>query len=565
MPFETARRRKLAVVLIVCLCVWALWLFLASHSTLWDRDEARYATAALEMSNSGNWLYPTFNHELRPFKPVLVYWLMAASIEVLGPTELAVRLISTLALLGVCVITGLIARQFLGSGRMAAIIAATSPILVLNGVAATTDATLLAFVLMAEGVFVHAWLHGPRKWHVPVMGAAIGLAMLTKGPVGLAVPVLSIAATLVLARGRSQAGPFALRLTCAAALGVLIFLAWGIPANFATSGEFWRVAIAEGLPKYMFSAMENHGGEGFLPFLLHLPYYPLVLAVGFLPWTMYLPMVPGSFQKDLLPPSAQSWARGPQGLRTLLTGMILPTMILMTLLVSKLPHYIQPVFPWLAIMVASALAASGDCASTKLLTRRMRVSFLIFGIPGLLLGLALVALPWFWPAVSAFRVGGAVIGLLALGLLPVLGFCFWRGQIQMAAKIHAVAVLVFLLVLGVFVLPVLEGHAKPAQTLARDVQNQIPIDAEVATYGWREPGMHFYLGARQLYFIYDPLSLEKWLSGSGPKTLIVNEDHAGEIELPPKGFRQISSQRGWNVVNGKQIQLSAFLRNGTKN
>ena len=246
---------------VIVLAVWALLLITSSRSTLWDRDEPRYATAALEMEASGNRLYPTFNHELRAFQPVMIYWLMAAGIHAFGPCELGVRLASTLAIAVVCLLTGLIAREFLGTGVVAAAIAGTSPMLLLTGAAATTDATLLAFILLAEWVYVRAWLDGPRPWHVPAMGVAIGLAMLTKGPVGLAVPVLSIGTCLALSRGRSETGPFAFKLAMASLLGLAIFLAWGLPANAATGGEYWRIAIAERLPQRLFTAMEGHGGQ----------------------------------------------------------------------------------------------------------------------------------------------------------------------------------------------------------------------------------------------------------------------------------------------------------------
>ncbi len=540
--------------------VWVSLVYTSSRSTFWDRDEARYATASLEMSQSGNWQYPTFNHELRAFQPVMIYWLMGASLRAFGPGEVSVRLVSTVAIGLVCILTGLIARQFFGAGSLAAAVAGTSPMLLLTGTAATTDATLLLFILTAQGVFVHAWLNGPRRWHVPVMGVAIGLAMLTKGPVGLVVPVLSIVTALLLARGRSNAGPFALKLLIAVGVGFLLFLAWGIPANAATGGEYWQIAIVERLPKRLFTAMENHGGQGMLPFLLHLPYYPLVLAAGFLPWTMYLPMTAGAFKQPKCQEKPASWARGPEGFRTLLLGMTLPTILLMTVIVSKLPHYIQPVLPWLAILVASGLVARRDEAEMQRAKKQMRVSFLVFGIPAFFLGLALIVAPWIWSPAATFRIAGSVMGVLTLGLLPLLGFYFWRGEFQKAAKIHAAAVLVFLLAGGVFVLPVVESLAKPAQALAREVRPQLPDDAVVATYGWREPGMHFYLGARRLHFIHAPQSLENWLLEPGPKVLILNEGEAGDLQLPPKGFRLISTQSGRNVVNGKQLRLSAYLR-----
>src|SRR5947209_7697780 len=59
---------------------------------LWDIDEGRNATAALEMHESGNWIVPTFNGKLRSHKPVLLYWLQAAAYAVFGATEFAARL-----------------------------------------------------------------------------------------------------------------------------------------------------------------------------------------------------------------------------------------------------------------------------------------------------------------------------------------------------------------------------------------------------------------------------------------------------------------------------------------
>ncbi len=542
----------------IVVVVWIVLLITASRSTLWDRDEARYATAALEMEKSGNLLYPTFNQELRAAKPVMIYWLMAASIQVLGPNELGVRFVSTLAIALVCLLTGLIAREFLETGAMAAVIAGTSPMLILVGTAATTDATLLFFILLAEWVFVQAWLNGPRRWHVPVMGAAIGLALLTKGPVGLAVPVLSIATALALARGRSEAGAFATKLALAGALGVLIFLAWGIPANAATGGEYWRIAMAEGMPRRLFTAMENHGGEGLVPFLLHLPYYPLVLVVGFLPWTIFLALVPQSLRNLETP--APNWARSPQGLRVLLTGMIVPTFVLMTLVVSKLPHYIQPVFPWFAILAAAALQAAGSAAFAATAARRMRVAFVVFAMAGLLAAAALIAVPWLWLPLASLRGAGAFLGLFTAGLLAVLTWFYWQGRLQTAARIHAAGMMAWLLACAFLVLPSLEQMVKPAQLLAREIQPQIPPAAAIAALGWHEPGMHFYLGARRISHLHGASDLGSWLQGEGPRLLIVNENAAAGISPPPPGFRLLATRRGIDHVHGGGIRLTAFLR-----
>lgn len=539
----------------VVLAVWLLLAVIASQSTLWERDESRYATAAREMARSGNWLYPTFNGDLRAFQPVMAYWLMASSLQTFGPSAFSVRLPSTLAAALVCLLTGLIAREFHCSGPLAAALLGTSPLFLLNGAAATTDATLLACALLAQWVFVRAWTQGPRLWQAPLLTLAIGLAMLTKGPMGLAVPVLSIGTALALAKGRSNAGPFARTLALAALGGCLMFFAWGIPANRATGNAYWEIAIAQRLPKFLFSAMEGHGGAGLAPFLMHLPYYLAVMAIGFLPWTLYLVLVPGSFRKA---PSEGDWTTGSEALRVMLFGMIVPALVMLTLMVSKLPHYILPTFPWLAILAASALGRTQEGTPTT--SKRLRRIFLPLGILTLLAILALCAAPWFWPPLFVFRRAGGVLGLLGLGVLVLLGRFFWRGQVQRALKIHFAGLVALILATVFLVLPPLEQRVKSAQLLSKEIFEKLPPGCRFATWGWKEPGMHFYLGAPRIEYLMDAPALEEWLTGPPPRLLLLNETPAAPLPIPPEGFRVLGTREGIDPVRGRFLRLTALLR-----
>src|SRR5579862_756970 len=76
-----------------------LFLVNLGAPALWDIDEGRNATAALEMSESGNWIVPMFNGQLRSHKPALLYWLQVASYHAFGVNEFAARLPSALAAL----------------------------------------------------------------------------------------------------------------------------------------------------------------------------------------------------------------------------------------------------------------------------------------------------------------------------------------------------------------------------------------------------------------------------------------------------------------------------------
>ncbi|HIO65158.1 MAG TPA: hypothetical protein EYN40_00570, partial [Planctomycetes bacterium] len=85
------------VLLLVCLAL--MGFYSASVTMLWDRDEPRFARAAVEMVRTGDVMVPRFDGQLRPDKPPLVYWLMMPWIGALGATDLAVRIPSILATL----------------------------------------------------------------------------------------------------------------------------------------------------------------------------------------------------------------------------------------------------------------------------------------------------------------------------------------------------------------------------------------------------------------------------------------------------------------------------------
>lgn len=83
-------------------------------TTLWDQDEGLNAQAAREMAESGTWVVPTFNYELRTAKPVMLYWLQRASYAAFGVSEWSARLPSVLAGWVAVLLTYELARRMFG-------------------------------------------------------------------------------------------------------------------------------------------------------------------------------------------------------------------------------------------------------------------------------------------------------------------------------------------------------------------------------------------------------------------------------------------------------------------
>src|SRR5436190_10799504 len=93
------------LVVLFALIIFSVYFFVSTQSTIWDRDEARFCRATDEMIWSKNYLVPTFEGELRPDKPILIYWLMSVPVRMFGPAEWAYRLCAVLATVASCVLT----------------------------------------------------------------------------------------------------------------------------------------------------------------------------------------------------------------------------------------------------------------------------------------------------------------------------------------------------------------------------------------------------------------------------------------------------------------------------
>ena len=149
---------------------------------------------------------------------------------------------------------------------------------------ATVDALLL-FTLLATAFGIELAMRGRGKSTATLLGLCLGLALLTKGPVGLALPALSAWTARWMLPATSRQPGFALRWSAAQLLAIATFLAWAIPANLPTDGEFARMGLGKHVAERVASPMEGHDGA----WLLSLPYYIPVLVLGFFPWSACLP------------------------------------------------------------------------------------------------------------------------------------------------------------------------------------------------------------------------------------------------------------------------------------
>ena len=335
--------------LLLFLAVVALALPQAALLPLLDRDEPRFAEASREMLQSGNWVVPTFNHEPRYAKPPLIYWCQAVSFAVLGENAFAARLPSLLATAATAVLLLTWGRRMgsaqvgLGAGLLYAFCFQTMQ----QGRVATADALLIFFMTLTAFA---GWMivrpeacARPRGICFIVLALGFAGGFLAKGPEAL-LPILPL---LWCARklGRNVVGG----VSASFAVGLALVLLWAVPAYIETNGDYWRVGLSEGVGQRMVTGLQGHGASTFGWYVLSLPLYLLLFWLSALPWS---PLVVMQRRKLFA-----AWKPDSTDIYLLLNAAVI--FVIFSLMVTKLPHYTLPAFPFLALVFARRWTSAG--------------------------------------------------------------------------------------------------------------------------------------------------------------------------------------------------------------
>ena len=328
--------------LLLFLAILVLAVPQAALLPLLDRDEPRFAEAAREMIQSGNYVVPTFNGAPRYAKPPLIYWCQAASYAVFGENAFAARLPSLLATAATaCLLFTWGVR--LGSERIglgAALAYAFCFQAMQQGRVATADALLIFFMTLtafAGWQIIRPRAEGkcrPICYGVLVLGFAGGF--LAKGPEAL-LPLIPL---LWCARKESavRARIFGSFLT-----GLALVLLWAVPALVQSHGDYFKVGIGEDVVHRMAGGdFQGHGTSGIGWYFLGLFYYVLLFWISALPWSPLLVIQRRALFRGWKLDLADTYL-------TLNAALIF---IIFTLMTTKLPHYTLPAFPFLALLFA---------------------------------------------------------------------------------------------------------------------------------------------------------------------------------------------------------------------
>ncbi len=536
--------RPYALLVLLCL---GLYLPGIVNLPATDRDEARFVQATRQMLETHDFIAIRFQDEARNKKPAGIYWLQAAAASLLSNAESNAiwpyRVPSLLGATAAAVMTfgmgaALVGRKaaFLGAALLAASLG-----VVVEAHLAKTDAVLLACVAATQLALARIYLAArgggtADRRYALLFWAALAGAILVKGPVAAVVAALT-AISLAVA-DRDYRWLKALRPLSGLILLALIVLPWLVAISAATKGAFLSDSLGKDFFGKLIGAQESHGAPPL--------YYLLLLAVTFWPGVLFLG-----------PGIAWAWQQRRATAERFLIAWAVPFWILIELVPTKLPNYLLPAYPALALLIGRALvAASENALIAPVWLDRLVTGLWLLVTSGISAALILLPMQYGPSALGA----GVVAAAIALYLGTRIALAARRAP-SPGLGVRAVIVSLFVVAIGFeFVVPRLDQL-----WLSRDAASLVagyapPKDVPVAAAGYAEPSLVFMLGTPTLLTTADRAA-DHLTTARGALALIEGrEDDAFRASLAARGWspREIGKVSGLDYSNGRAMTLTLY-------
>lgn len=362
---------------------------------LFNPDEALYAEPAREMLETGEYVTTLLNYAVRFTKPPLVIWAMAAGYSIFGVTEFAARYFGAACGAILVAVTYLFTRAQINnrSALVAAFALLTAPLFLGVSREAITDIPLSLFVTGSMMCLFHGYEKHKRSekqqgsWLALFTAyTAIGLAVMTKGPIGIILPV-AILGVYHLLKWDVRAALRFYKPWFGLPLVALIAVPWFAIEISVTKGAYYREFILrENFQR--FTGVVDHKAAWW--------YHIAAMFGGFFPWTLFLPgavlTVLNSTNAVGTEPTRTNPVNRLRNLSTRQSTMLFAitgSIIILSFFsagVSKLLPYTLPAFPLLAVLVGGYVDQLWTEAKNK-------TGAVIFAILATLYGAALAAVP----------------------------------------------------------------------------------------------------------------------------------------------------------------------------
>jgi 4-amino-4-deoxy-L-arabinose transferase-like glycosyltransferase len=514
------------------------WLFIIIFALFWfgtlnyrhliPSDEGRYAEMAREMLLTGDWITPRYNGYKYFEKPPLQIWATAVTFQFFGMGEWQARLWAGLTGFLTILLIGFTGSRIYNArvGWLAAIVLASSPMWIISGHFNSLDMGLSAFLVAALCSLLLAQTaqdkNQSRNW-MWACWAFMALATLSKGLIGAAIPAMVfVAYSLSTWDWKIWTR---LKLFSGMAIYLIITAPWFVMVALRNSEFLEFFFIHEHLQRF---TEDTHSRTG------PIYYFVPLLLIGILPWLF---QIPGAI--------AQAWQERRQEFSSswLLVCWFVVIFAFFSVSQSKLPGYIIPIFPALALLIGNRLDhVLGDNNSLPLSWKLQTLGFAVLGCSGFffLSEISLQARPDEIEAYAQYTywVISALMALAGFSLLAAL-----QAKRNGLASILSFASGFFLCAIIAGTGHETLGRAVSGVDLANRVKASIPANVNMYSVRLLDHTMPFYLN-RTMIMVEDPDELrfgvtaqpELWLPTLDDFITRWNEDPSAYAMMVPEQF-----------------------------
>jgi len=505
---------------------------------LWAPDEPRYAAVAEELRSFRHGVTGLallhLNGEAYTQKPPLYFWLAALAGAPGGAvTEWAARLPSALCGIAAVVLLAQLGAGLLGrrSGAAAGLLLLTAFEFAHRARRVQLDVLLTLLELIAMAAFWRAADGAVRRRDVAALHAALGLAVLAKGPVGLLVPAFVIAAWLAVERRgrllRELAPPWAVALSLGPGL------VWAGAAFWLAPAGSFADAVGVNLLGRFFAG-SSHARS--------LLYYLYQFPVNFLPWSLLWPLVAWTAARRVFVPAGEPGRR--RAWRFLLLWVAVH-FAFFSLSAGKRGLYLLPAFPAAALLCADAVVG-------RLAEHRPPGRWLGASLAGAAFALPLAALA----AASVGALGGTSVPLRfggALAVVSLLATGAWAGARRSSdagyARTLVVCTAVAAAELAAFTLalPALDAEKSPRPIAQRAAALAAPGEPIGLAFKASLLGGLVYYADRPVALLADRPAVADFVR-SGGRVLVLPAARLGEVSEVVDVSVQGRARRGARTV-----------------
>ena len=534
---ETKSLSKITCYSLLILVSLLLFLPGVANLPVIDRDEAHFAQASRQMVQTGQYFQIRFQDKTRFQKPPGINWLQAASVNLFSDGDASIiwpyRIPSFLGALLSVLLTFFFARRFVSetAALLAAGFLAIALLMVVEAHMSVIDTSLLSSVVLMQGALWIIYQRGienkPVHWGwAIVFWLAMAYGLLLKGITPL-VGILSVTALCVIERRVNWLR--GLHIVWGPILFLSVSILWLMLLNAAENSNYLLQMIHKDLLPKLQGGHESHGQ----PPLFHLAILPLT----FWPASLFL------------------WQGGVYAVKNrqqpvvrFLLAWIIPTWVFFEIMPTKLPQYVLPTFPAIALLCALAVLNADKLLKPG---KWLHLLQILWGILSIGLALALAALPLL---LMNEITTASVLLFCTISMPSVVGVYFaWHGLYRRASLIVLLSALLSFPLIFYVVLPQL----KPlwiSRNVAQLINKQnLTYSNPLLVIGYSEPSLVFYLNTKHVIFVEgnDEVMLQNYPNSV---LLIDQASFAKMIKNHPDSF-VLGRTKGYNYNKGRWVEL----------